>query len=108
MLNRRQARALLFGAMACIFMGLFPPWENSYMNPLGGWFDLPAGFHSVLMPPEVKNDPTFMGATVNWTQLFIQWGVAGALTLFFIWGLKDNLPHELPAPHADKSRKTHH
>ena len=108
MLNRRQARALFFGVMAFIFMGLFPPWEYTYMNPAGKWYDRDAGFYSVLMPPEVKNDTTFMYATVNWTQLFIQWAVAGGLTLAFLWGLKDRLPHELPAPPRGTGQKTHH
>ena len=107
MLNRRQARALFFGILACVFMGLFPPWEYSYMNPLGGWFDRPAGFYSIMLPPEIKNDPTFMGSTVNWTQLFIQWAVVGIITLVFTWGLKDRLQNEIPLP-PGSARKTHY
>jgi hypothetical protein len=106
LLNRRQTRALLFGLFMFVFMGLYPPWEHMFMNEVGGWFDRPAGFHWILTPPDLYNTPTYMGATVNWTQLFIQWGVVGVITLIFIWGLKDRLQDDLPLP-PGHARKTH-
>ena len=89
LLNRRQTRALVFGALAFVLMGLYPPWERGYVNEVGHWFDRPAGFHWILTPPDIYNVPNYLGATVDWTMLFIQWAVVGGITVAFLWGLRD-------------------
>lgn len=90
-LNRRQTRALVTGIFGCIIMGLFPPWEQLFINELGHWYDRPAGFGFILSPPDLLNTPNYLGATLNWTQLFIQWMIGGAVTLICIWRFRDNL-----------------
>lgn len=95
-LNRRQTRALLTGVLAFVLMGLFPPWEQLYINELGGWYDRPAGVHFILAPPDQFHLSNYLGATVNWTQLFIQWFLVGGLTLAYVWRFRDNLGDALP------------
>jgi hypothetical protein len=99
-MNRRQTRVLVTGIFGCILMGLFPPWEQSFVNDLGHWYDRPAGVGFILDPPDVwpgvsaqdsLNDPNYLGATVNWTRLFIQWIIAGTVTLVYVWRFRDNL-----------------
>ncbi len=73
----------------CVFMGLMPPWERTFMNPLGEWYDRPAGYHWILSPPDIYNVPEYLGATVQWKMLFAQWFVAAGITLAFLIGLRD-------------------
>lgn len=101
-LNRRQTRAMLTGIFVCILMGLFPPWEQLYVNELGGWWDRPAGTSFILSPPEEHSMPNYMGATVNWTQLVVQWLVTGVITLGYMWRFRDSLGD--PAPLRPRHR----
>ena len=95
-LNPRQTWALLMGTFIFLWMGLFPPWEQMFTNELGAWYDRPAGFNWILSPPDLYQTPNYHGATVNWTQLFIQWAVVGGVTLACVWGLRDRLHDGLP------------
>lgn len=98
-LNRRQTIALVAGIYCFIMMGLFPPWEQLFVNELGYWYDRPAGFNFVLSPPDLYNTPNYLGATVNWTQLFIQWILTAAIAMGVVWRFRDNLHDELvPRP----------
>ncbi len=98
-LNRRQTRALVMGIVGFILMGLFPPWEHMYINELGAWYDRPAGFHFILSPPEQFYLSTYMGCTVNWTQMFVQWVLVVGVTMAYVWRFRDSLGDPLtPRP----------
>ena len=87
------------GIVGFILMGLFPPWEHMYINELGGWKDRPAGFHFILSPPEQNYLATYMGSTVDWTQMFIQWFVVVGVTPAYVWRFRDSLGDPLtPRP----------
>lgn len=90
-LNRRQIRALITGIFGSMIMGLFPPWEQLFINELGHWYDRPAGFNFILSPPDLFSTPNYLGATLNWTQLFIQWMAAAVVTMVYVWRFRDNL-----------------
>ena len=95
-LNVRQTRALMLGVGIFIWMGLFPPWEQQFMNELGDPFVRPAGFNFILSPPDVTGHPNYRGSTVNWTQLLIQWFIVGSATLVYVWRFRDHLHDEHP------------
>ena len=95
-LNVRQTRALICGAVVFLWMGLFPPWEQLFMGPLGNPYVRQAGFDFILSPPDAFQNEYYLGATVNWTRLFILWAIVGALTVTYVWRFRDNLHDETP------------
>lgn len=91
-LNRRQTNTLITGAFLMLIVTLYPPWVHTYGNEMGRRRDVPAGFHSLMMPPEVNNNAMWRGAVIDWTLLMVEWAVTMAVVGVFIYSFRDKNP----------------
>lgn len=91
-LNRRQTNTLITGVFLLLMVTLYPPWVHVFGNEMGARREVPAGFHSLMMPPEIRGNIWWRGASIDWTLLFIEWAVTIAVVGVFIYGFRDKNP----------------
>jgi hypothetical protein len=78
-----QLKVIYAGLIIVVLMGLFPPWNYTFISPRGGYgqSERSAGYHPIFYPPppEVENWPVY-GVRIDFVRLLIQWIIVGLLT----------------------------
>jgi hypothetical protein len=83
-----QLKVIYLGLAIAVVMGLFPPWNHTFISPKGGYgqAEKAAGYHLIFYPPPPEYDAPMYGVRIDFARLLIQWTIvsliAGGLVLF--------------------------
>ena len=73
-------KIVVFGAVAFILSGLFPPWITTFSPPGGGQqAQTRAGYHLIFNPPPRDSEGIFAGVQIDSTRLLVQWAIIGVI-----------------------------
>ncbi len=75
----RYRAVIIFGILAFILTGLFPPWITTFSPPGGQMAQTPAGYRPIFNPPPAARKNKFAGVQIDHTRLLIQWAMIGAV-----------------------------
>jgi hypothetical protein len=74
-------RIIIFGIVAFVLSGLFPPWVYTFNPPGARPTENPAGYRLIFDPPPAARKHHLAGARIDYAQLLIQWAAIGAMVV---------------------------
>lgn len=89
LLNRRQTRAIVIGALVFVLVGLFPPWHHVYINEVGHERTEPAGFHVITQHPLPLASANWYTARISVGILALEWLAVIAATAALVRSLRN-------------------
>jgi len=75
----RHRMVIIFGVLALVLSGLFPPWIYTFNPPGARSTENPAGYHLIFDPPPRARKNKLAGVQIDYMRLLIQWAMIGAI-----------------------------
>lgn len=82
-MTRLQKAMLLLGLVAVVWVGIYPPWVETFHYE-GAYSEVPLGYGLLADPPAPRKNLPVLGVHIDYGRLVVSWVIVVAITGVFV------------------------